>query len=158
MSLVAVSFNIFHATKNLAPRNNLPPWAPGTKLWPQYVVLSISCVTLVLCVGILIGYWRGKKIVEKYAAWSTVFAVSVFLFFIVMWIVAAVTLNSAKQKSNGQDMWGWSCKDNKRKQLFQNDINFNIVCRAQVSKYLARSSSRLESNPFSVLVRYLRYH
>jgi len=43
----------------------------------------------------------------------------------------AVILNESRNRGNGQDMWGWSCKDNTRKQLFQDDVSYALVCRLQ---------------------------
>jgi len=37
-----------------------------------------------------------------------------------------------QSKVNGsQDIWGWSCKDNTRKALFQNDVSYDLICRLQ---------------------------
>jgi hypothetical protein len=32
---------------------------------------------------------------------------------------------------DGQDMWSWSCKDNKRSQLFHDEVDYSLVCRLQ---------------------------
>jgi hypothetical protein len=29
-------------------------------------------------------------------------------------------------------MWGWACKDNKRRELFKDDVSYELVCRLQV--------------------------
>jgi hypothetical protein len=46
-----------------------------------------------------------------------------------MWAVGAGVLNSSKSNNGGRDIWSWSCKDNKRKQLFQKDVDYALVCR-----------------------------
>jgi hypothetical protein len=134
--MLATTFSIFNATKHLPVRNNLPPWAAGTNPWAQYVLLSISCVSLVTCVFVFWGYWRGgHRRAEKVAIYYTSFTVLFFIFSIVMWIVGAVVLNRAKSSGGGQDLWGWSCKDNRRRDLFQNDVSYALICRLQVSFY-----------------------
>ncbi|KAI9889070.1 MAG: hypothetical protein M1814_005859 [Vezdaea aestivalis] len=132
LSMLAATFTIFNATRHLAPRNNLPAWAPKTKIWPQVTLLVIACVSLAVCIGVFYGYWKGgHKRAEKVAVYYTVFAASFFVISIVIWGVAAGILVGSKQNSNGQDIWGWSCKDNKRQQLFSDSVSYSLVCRMQ---------------------------
>jgi hypothetical protein len=132
LSMLATVFAIFNATKHLAPRNNLPPWAKKTDTWPQITLLVIACVSLFMSVVILIAYSRGgHKRAEKVAAYYTVFAVIFFIFSIVMWAVGAGILNQSKANGNSKDMWGWSCVDNKRRKLFEDDVAYGLACRLQ---------------------------
>ena len=132
--MLAATFTIFNATKALPARNNLPPWAPNTPLWPQITLLVIAGISLFMSVVILYAYWRGgHRRAEKVAVYYTTFAVVFFVFSIVMWGVGAGILNQSKASGGGQDIWGWSCKDNKRRQLFQDDVSYSLVCRLQVS-------------------------
>ncbi len=141
LSMLATTFSIFNATKHLPPRSNLPPWASGTSTWPQIVLLCISCVSLAMSMTIIWAYWRGgHKRAEKAAVYYTVFAVTFFAFSIIMWGVGAGILNGSKANGNGQDVWGWSCNNNKRSQLFHNDISYALVCRLQVSPIHLSSS------------------
>jgi len=48
-----------------------------------------------------------------------------------MWGLAAGILQGAKNNSNNKDIWGWSCVDNKRRQLFSEKVNYALVCRMQ---------------------------
>lgn len=132
LSMLATTFSIFNATKMLPPRNNLPPWAENQKTWPQIVLLVIACISLAMSVGIFYGYWRGgHRRAEKVAVYYTTFAVAFFVFSIVMWGIGAGILNQSKNNGNGKDMWGWSCLDNKRSQLFKDDVSYALVCRLQ---------------------------
>ncbi|OAL34405.1 hypothetical protein AYO20_06248 [Fonsecaea nubica] len=132
LAMLSTVLTIFHATRSLPPRNNLPPWAAGQKLWPQIVVLSIACVSLLFSIIVILAYCRGgHKRAEKVAVYYTMFAVGWFMFSIVMWLVGAGILHGSKASGNGQDLWGWSCKDNKRRQLFEDDIHYALVCRLQ---------------------------
>jgi len=117
----------------LPTRNNLPAWAVGTKTWPQKVVLAVSCVSLALCLVVFWNYWRGgHKRAEKVAVYYTLFAVAFFIFSTIMWGIAAGILQNAKNNSNNKDVWGWSCVDNKRRQLFKDKVDYALVCRMQV--------------------------
>ncbi|KAF2090623.1 hypothetical protein K490DRAFT_11069, partial [Saccharata proteae CBS 121410] len=132
LAMLAATFSIFNATKSLPTRNNLPPWAVGTSTWPQIVLLVIACVSLAMSVVILYSYWKGgHKRAEKVAVYYTVFAVGFYIFSIIMWAIGAGILNQAKVISDGNDIWGWSCKDNKRRELFEGDIEYGLVCRLQ---------------------------
>lgn len=132
LSMASTTFTIFNATKGLPSRNGLPAWAPGTDPWPQIVVLSISGVSLLFSVLVMAAYCRGgHKRAEKVAVYYTMFAMGYFIFSIVMWLVGAVVLQGTKANSGGSDIWGWSCKDNKRRQLFQDDVHYALVCRLQ---------------------------
>ena len=132
LAMLSTVLTIFHATKAIPPRNNLHAWAPGTSLWPQIVVLTIACISLVFAVVVIFAYCRGgHRRAEKVAVYYTMFAVGWFLFSIVMWVVGAGVLQGSKTSGGGQDLWGWSCKENKRKQLFQDDVHYALVCRLQ---------------------------
>lgn len=128
--------HIFFATKGLANRSGLPAWAIGTKVWPQITVLVIACISLAFCLLIFYGYWRGgHRRAEKTAVYYTIFAVGFFVFSIVMWGIAAGILQGSKNGSHNQDVWGWSCVDNnKRRQLFGEEVDYALVCRLQVSR------------------------
>jgi hypothetical protein len=132
LSMLSTTFSIFNATKAIPPRNNLPAWASGSSPTPQIVLLVISCVSLAFSVFIFWAYWKGgHKRAEKTAVYYTIFAVGFFMFSNVMWAVGAGILHGAKTNGNGQDLWGWSCKDNKRRQLFQQQVHYALICRLQ---------------------------
>lgn len=132
LSMVSTTFMIFNATKALPARNGLPAWAPKTNPWPQIVVLSISGVSLFFSIVVIAAYCRGgHRRAEKVAVYYTMFAMGYFVFSIIMWLVGAAVLQGTKANSGGTDIWGWSCKDNKRRQLFQDDVHYALVCRLQ---------------------------
>lgn len=132
LSMVATTFMIFNATKHLPPRNNLPAWSATSNPWPQIVVLSIAAVSLLFSIVVMAAYCRGgHRRAEKVAVYYTMFAMGYFVFSIIMWLVGAAVLQGSKANGNGQDIWGWSCKDNKRRQLFQDDVHYALVCRLQ---------------------------
>lgn len=132
LSMISTTFMIFNATKALPSRNGLPAWAANTNPWPQIVVLSIAAVSLLFSVIVMAAYCRGgHRRAEKVAVYYTMFAMGYFIFSIIMWLVGAAVLQGTKANSGGQDIWGWSCKDNKRRQLFQDDVHYALVCRLQ---------------------------
>ena len=135
LAMVAATFSIFNATKAIPPRNNLPPWAKDTPVWPQITILVIASISLVMAIGVFYAWWRGgHKRAEKVAVYYTTFAVAFFIFSIIMWGIGAGILNQSRENGDGQDMWGWSCKDNARRELFKDDVSYDLICRLQVNK------------------------
>lgn len=132
--MLSTTMTIFNATKTLPARNNLPPWAEGQQTWPQITLLVISCVSLAVCMTIFYSYWRGgHRKAQKTAIYYTTFAIGFFMFSTIMWIFAAAVLHSSRANGNQQDMWGWSCNQSKRATLFEAEVNYNLICRLQVS-------------------------
>ncbi|KAL8641653.1 MAG: hypothetical protein Q9228_001555 [Teloschistes exilis] len=132
LSMLSATFTIFNTTKNLPARGKSPAWAPHQQTWPQITLLCIACVSLAMSVGILYAYWRGgHRRAEKAAIYYTVFAIGFFIFSIVMWAIGAAILNESKKNGDSKDMWGWACKDGKRKDLFEEDVDYALVCRLQ---------------------------
>ncbi|KAH7418692.1 hypothetical protein BKA64DRAFT_564855 [Cadophora sp. MPI-SDFR-AT-0126] len=132
LAMVSMTLSIFNATKTLAPRNNLSAWATGTNPWPQKVILAVSCVSSALCLVVFWNYFRGgHRKAEKVAVYHTLFAVAFFLFSVVMWCLSAGILQGAKSNSGNKDIWGWSCVDNTRRELFSEDVDYALVCRMQ---------------------------
>ncbi len=134
LAMLSTTFSIFNATKTLPPRSTIPAWAPAQKKWPQITLLTIACVSLAMTLAIFYAYWKGgHRRAEKAAIYYTVFSVAFFTFSIVMWAVGAALLNQSRKNGGGKDMWGWSCKDGKRKDVFAQDVDYALICRLQVS-------------------------
>lgn len=134
LSMLSATFAIFDATKSLPAQNNLPAWANNTNAWPQKVVLGAACVSLGISVLVFVGYCRGgHKRAEKVGVYYTLFAVAWFIFGMIMWCAAAGILQFTRNNSGNQDIWGWSCVQNHRSELFQDKVNYALVCRLQVS-------------------------
>ena len=150
LAMLSTTFTIFNTTRSLPSRSNLPAWAPNQKTWPQITLLSIACVSLAFSLGIFYAYWRGgHKRAEKAAIYYTVFSVAFFTFSIVMWAIGAAILNESKKNGDGKDMWGWSCKDGKRKDLFQKDVDYALICRLQVRASVIATESVILTPPHS---------
>jgi uncharacterized membrane protein len=131
--MLSMTFTIFNATKNLPTRNNLPAWAMTTQPWPQILLISVASVSMAICLLIFYSYWRGgHHRARRTAVYYTVFAIGYFTFSTVMWVVTAALMHAGRENGNQQDLWGWSCNDNRRSTLFQEEVNYALVCRLQV--------------------------
>ena len=139
LAMIGTTLSIFNATRALAPRSGMPAWAPNQRTWPQILLLSIACLSLAFSLFFFYAYWKGgHKRAQKATVYYTVFALGFFVFSTVMWIVGAAVLHSSKAHGNNQDMWGWSCNDNKRRAVYQDDVNYTLACRLQVRLQSAR--------------------
>lgn len=136
LCMLTSTFSIFNATKNLTAKNGLPAWAENTNVVPQILTLSSACLSLFICILIFIGYIRGgHRRAEKVGVYYTLFAVGWFMVSMAIWVASIIILQHAKTHSNDKDMWGWSCNNNLRHQLFQNDVDYALVCRLQVRQH-----------------------
>ncbi|KAJ5875922.1 uncharacterized protein N7529_001506 [Penicillium soppii] len=132
LSLLAVTLTVFNATKNLPTRNSLPAWAEGTNPWAQYLLLSMACVSLFACLIVFWAYRKGgHRRAEKAAVYYTGFSIAFFAFNLIMWIVGAAVYQHSKATGNSKDMWGWSCAQNTREQLYHDTVDYALLCRLQ---------------------------
>ncbi|OHE95792.1 hypothetical protein CORC01_08933 [Colletotrichum orchidophilum] len=132
ISMIAASFQIFNATKRLPAQSGLPSWAEGTAVWPQVLVITMSSISLAVCIGVLLAYCRGgHQRAEKVSTYYTLFAIGWFIISMVMWAIAAGIFQTSRNNGGGKDMWGWSCKENKRAEVFSDKVDYALICRLQ---------------------------
>lgn len=132
LCMLATTMHIFNATKSLTARGTAKPWSPKANPWPQILLLVISSLSLLMCLVVLINYFRGRQLrAEKVAFYYTCFSAAFFFFCLVLWVVAAACLQHAHTHSNNMDIWGWACTDNTRSQLYGAAIDYSLVCRMQ---------------------------
>lgn len=130
--MLGTTLHIFNATVNLPERNSTTAWAPGTTPWTQWLLLGISCVSLLACLVVFWGYWKGgHKRAEKVAIYYSTISVIYFTFSLVIWIVGAAVYYHAKATGNQKDMWGWTCAKNTREQNYSNVVDYALLCRLQ---------------------------
>lgn len=130
ISMLSASFSIFNATRSLPAQSGLPPWAEGTKLWPQILVLTMAGITLLGCIMVFLAYCRkGHKRAERIATYYTLFAIGWFIVSMILWVISAGIFQHSRSHGDGKDMWGWSCKDNRRAEVFAEKVDYALVCR-----------------------------
>lgn len=132
LAMLSASFTIFNATKALPNQSTMPAWAEGTKIWPQILVLSMACLTLLACIIVFLAYCRGgHKRAEKVATYYTMFALGWFIISMVLWAVTAALFQNSRNNSDNKDMWGWACVDNTRATVYGDKVDYQLVCRLQ---------------------------
>ncbi|EKJ68013.1 hypothetical protein FPSE_11824 [Fusarium pseudograminearum CS3096] len=132
LAMLSASFSIFNATRSLPSQSKMPSWAQNTKAWPQKLVLAMACVSLLACILVFIAYCRGgHKRAEKVGTYYTMFAIGWFIASLILWVITAIIFQNSKNNSNNKDMWGWSCVNNHRSDVFSEKVDYALVCRLQ---------------------------
>lgn len=132
LSMLSSTFAVFNATRSLPSQSRMPSWASNTNAWPQKLVLSMACVSLLACIIVFAAYFRGgHKRAEKVGTYYTLFAIGWFMLSLVLWVVTAIIFQHSKNNSNNKDMWGWSCLSNTRSQVFGDKVDYALLCRLQ---------------------------
>lgn len=136
LSMLSASFSIFNATKTLPSQSGMPSWAKNTNTWPQKLVLAMACVSLTACIIVFLAYCRGgHRRAEKVSTYYTMFAIGWFIVSMILWAVTAALYQHSRTSSNNKDMWGWSCLDNKRADVYQDKVDYALICRLQVRSF-----------------------
>ena len=101
-------------------------------LWPTYLVLAVSCVTLVMNILTLSAYLCGVGAANKtsdVAGWIRYVMLGAEV------IVWAVTSGLYKMADTGKDLWGYTCgltADQIEAQV-KDFVDFGKLCSTQVS-------------------------
>lgn len=76
LSMLSSTFAVFNATRALPSQSRMPSWATSTNAWPQKLVLSMACLSLLACILVFVAYFRGgHKRAEKVGTYYTLFAI-----------------------------------------------------------------------------------
>lgn len=135
LSMVAVSISIFKATRTISTKNKFVAWPKSINTSSQIITLLIACISLIVCVLVFTQYYRtGHRGAERTGRYQILFSIGWFIFSIAMWVWAAAVLLHSRHGGNSMGLWGWSCQKNDRTRLFQEKVDFSLVCRLQVSK------------------------
>lgn len=51
-----------------------------------------------------------------------------------MWLAGLLILHLSRQNGDGKDIWGWACKNGVRKEIFKDQVAYDVVCRMQVCR------------------------
>ncbi|KAL7818096.1 hypothetical protein V8C44DRAFT_355470 [Trichoderma aethiopicum] len=132
LAMLSSSFAIFNATKSLPQQSKMPSWAAGTDPWAQKLVLAMACLSLAISVLVFVAYCRGgHRRAEKVGTYYTIFAIGWFIVSLILWVLAAAVFSNSKNNGANKDMWGWSCVQNTRSEVFADKVKYSLVCRLQ---------------------------
>ncbi|KEY67633.1 hypothetical protein S7711_07830 [Stachybotrys chartarum IBT 7711] len=132
LAMLSTSFAIFNATRLLPDQSRMPAWADDTDMWPQRLVLAMACISLLACIIVFVAYCRGgHRRAEKVATYYTMFAIGWFILSLILWAVTAALFQHSRDNSNNRDFWGWSCVSNHRSDIYEDKVDYQLVCRLQ---------------------------
>ncbi|OAP59130.1 hypothetical protein AYL99_06428 [Fonsecaea erecta] len=135
-SIMIYTIYKLHITKDLFVEGRpWGPWARGSVLWPTFMLFTGSIITSLLALTALVALWCQAE--HKAAFFSVLYATV----HIVAWVVVSVVYKVEKTE---KDLWGWSCTDKAKAiqhQLGSNKVDFESLCKLQVSLILSLSAS-----------------
>ncbi|KAJ5936356.1 hypothetical protein N7454_004991, partial [Penicillium verhagenii] len=132
LAMLGLTLRTFMATKDLPERNSASAWNADTNPWAQWLLLGLACFSLLACMVVFWGYYRGgHKRAEKLVVYYSTISIIYFTFSFVMWIVTAAIYEHSKASGNTKDMWGWACAQNTREQIYSDVIDYALLCRLQ---------------------------
>ncbi|KAL6868398.1 hypothetical protein J3F83DRAFT_714670 [Trichoderma novae-zelandiae] len=132
LAMLSSSFAIFNATKSLPQQSKMPSWAAGTNPWAQKLVLAMACLSLAISILVFVAYCRGgHRRAEKVGTYYTIFAIGWFIVSLILWVLAAAVFSNSKNNGANKDMWGWSCVQNTRAEVFSDKVKYSLICRLQ---------------------------
>jgi len=103
IAMLTTTLSIVNATKNLPSRGNFNAWPPNVKSWPQIMVLTMSCVSLLATIIVLGAYCRGgHRRAEKVATYYTLFAIGWFILSMLLWAIAAALYQNSRNHSGSK--------------------------------------------------------
>lgn len=53
------------------------------------------------------------------------------MFSLILWAITAGLFQNSRNSSGNKDMWGWSCVQNTRSEVFSEKVDYQLVCRLQ---------------------------
>ena len=131
MFISMVYTTIKYQTTENTVRGGRTPWPKNAKLWPTFMFLATSGVTLILSIITMLSYCCCYK--KATASWKL--TVVKYVIHLGVWLIVSALYRYEKgTKGNNNDLWGWSCSD-KADQIqsqFNGVVGFSGLCTLQV--------------------------
>lgn len=135
----------FYTTRSIPAPGRKSPWAKGTQLWPAFLLLVASFITLCIDLAALIAACfshRARKHDHRASTRKRAMRVEStfnkvgYAVFVVKWIAVFILYRVGR---TSKDLWGWSCDDKAKKiqQYYIVHLNFEKLCTEQVG-FLSR--------------------
>lgn len=131
MFAIMVYIVVTHQRTRVVVRGGRTPWPKETKVWPTYMLLGASGVALGLAIFTLAFYCCSFERARR--SWKMQLVKNVVS--AIIWIgVSAIYRYEKSTNGVDNDLWGWSCSPKALaiQAEFQDVINFQPLCRAQV--------------------------
>lgn len=136
--LMIFTYETFTRTKNtIVEAKNA--WPTDAKTWPTIMLLLIAAVTLLASVANLIA---NCVCMRRQGNWKLI--VLGYVIHIGSWLIVTFLYRYEKGlHGNNNDLWSWSCGDSAKELQndFHSNIDFNLLCKVQVSRLVPRWSS-----------------
>jgi hypothetical protein len=125
-------------------------------LWPTYLMLTTSAVSMLFNFCILISYFWGVRSANRVDTYASYWGYLVYAVNAAVWLASSTTFKMLEGDPSGSpsDLWGWSCSDlaSEIQEKINGAVNFDLQCTTQVCPLY--SLFHVLTTPFSFLSRH----
>ncbi|KAL0633053.1 hypothetical protein Q9L58_008063 [Maublancomyces gigas] len=118
--------------------DGLTPWPTSPKIWPTFMMMSVSALGLLTNAVVVISYISGQKAANDASSVASFFSGLSILTHLVVWAVAA-GLFKQQNATNGveNDLWSWSCSTtaDARAEAFKEVVNYDFLCKSNFTSW-----------------------
>lgn len=132
MFAIMVFMTVKYQTTKGTIRDGRNAWPKHAKLWPTFMLLVASGITLLLSFVTLLMYCCCFKTARR--SWKL--TVVKYVIHILGWIIVSALYRYEKNlHGDNNDLWGWTCSQevDALQPVFNGVVKFNSLCNAQVS-------------------------
>ena len=125
---------IKYQTTKSTTRGGRTAWPKSPKLWPTFMLLAASGVTLALSLVTLVAHCTDFNRARR--SWKL--TVARYVIHIAVWIVVSIIYRYEKGLHGvNDDLWGWSCSTEAAalQSEFKGVVDFSVLCSSQVSDF-----------------------
>ena len=135
MFIAMVYTTIKYQTTENTVRGGRTPWPKDSKLWPTFMLLAASGVTLILSTVTILSYCCCYA--RATASWKLT-AVKYVIHLGVWLVVSALYRYEKGTNGKNNDLWGWSCSDvtDALQPQFNGVVGFSGLCTLQGNQSL----------------------
>jgi nitrogen fixation-related uncharacterized protein len=128
-----VPLDLYYKTKDRTLLNGGKSWPPNAKLWPTFLMDGVSGVSLLMSLATLLAYFWGVQSVKALDGYFKYLGYAVKLVTAFLWGINTAAFEMANDTTA---LRGWSCSPaaDAIKEEVQGFLNFDLLCRIQVSR------------------------
>ena len=121
----------YYLTRSHPLSHNKTTWATPTILWPTFMLLGMSLVTLVMNFITLLAYCYGTKLANTTNTCATIIVFMLTGVHVLAWGIAA---SAYKVGNSEKALWGYSCSGtaDSLQESVKDVLDFGQLCNMQV--------------------------
>jgi len=134
--VLSFALSKYYLTRHHILPDNSHPWVTPITLWPTFMLLAISIVTVMLNFLTICTYVCGVNAANKMGSVTSFIGYVMLAIHVVVW---AVAVGLFKMANTGSDLWGYTCSDRADaiQAKFSSFMNFGQLCMVQNGAWYA---------------------